>query len=374
MPSYTQSILTPDPLYLQPKSYDARSDRKPFADILSQGVVGSGDMLVTLTSGMGISIASGAAWVLGANISDQGMYREYIAAAVPLTVTAADGANPRLDQVILRVLDTAADASGSSEARIEIVPGTPTAGATLVNRNGAANLTTLLEASKSVLLLADILVPAGAGSLSGGNLADRRVTALPKNSSLTGTLAARPLATAVPAGTEYFATDDSAGTLYRSNGATWVKISPSLGNIAARMAFTHGYGAAPDLAFRFAASGTLFSDTHSGSSWVVSAATTSFAFPVTGMYLVEIGSDYPNQTGGTGAIFLYTGAGSSTGIAARGSLAAGADASGAVPYTGISSGVQFLNVTAGVQYKLGGYYNGGSTMISWVTAVLMPLA
>lgn len=174
MPSYVQQILSPDPLYLQTKSYTAQADRKPFADFLNPGVVNFGDYAVTVVSGMTLQIAAGAAWVAGQNISDQGYYRQYMSGAVQLACTAAHGTYPRLDQVILRVLDNAADGSGVEEARIEIVPGTPSAGATLDNRTGAANLTTLLETSKSLLLLSDVLVPAQASSLVAGNLRDKR--------------------------------------------------------------------------------------------------------------------------------------------------------------------------------------------------------
>ena len=41
--------------------------------------------------------------------------------------------------------------------------------------------------------------------------------------NMTGTLAARPPATANNAGTTYFATDDDGGTTYRSNGSAWVQ-------------------------------------------------------------------------------------------------------------------------------------------------------
>jgi hypothetical protein len=68
-------------------------------------------------------------------------------------------------------MDNTHDGAGFNEARIETVPGTATSGATLANRSGAANLTTLGEASKNVLLLYDILMPAAASSISGGNVA-----------------------------------------------------------------------------------------------------------------------------------------------------------------------------------------------------------
>src|SRR5438128_1699637 len=163
MAVYNQVILSPDPLYLQDKSYDARADRKPFADIFSSGIVGSGDFAVTYSGGgLTLNIAAGSAWVRGGNISSQGAYRQYIAAQVQVSCPAANASNPRIDSVILRVMDNAADASTYSQARVEIVPGTATAGATLTNLNGKANLATLGEASESYLLLAYVLVPAGA--------------------------------------------------------------------------------------------------------------------------------------------------------------------------------------------------------------------
>lgn len=43
-----------------------------------------------------------------------------------------------------------------------------------------------------------------------------------------GTLALRPAANAVPAKTLYFATDDNGGKLYRSDGASWLPVSPGV--------------------------------------------------------------------------------------------------------------------------------------------------
>lgn len=218
MPSYTQAVLT-NPEYLQDKSYSAMDDRKWFGDFLTEGIVGAGSFAVTLTGGLNISVAAGTAYILGKNVADQGMYRERETAAKALAVTASGGVNPRLDQVILRVLDTnAGDGSGASEGRIEIVPGVATAGATLVNRNGAANLTTLLESSKSVLLLADILVST-AGVLT---MTDRRTAAAIGTANMAGgqkytygTMAAGP-----PAGAAQ--NDIWVATDVDANGVCWV--------------------------------------------------------------------------------------------------------------------------------------------------------
>lgn len=45
--------------------------------------------------------------------------------------------------------------------------------------------------------------------------------------NLTGTLASQPAAAAQNAGLLYFATDDNGGTMYRSDGSTWTKVSAS---------------------------------------------------------------------------------------------------------------------------------------------------
>lgn len=176
MPTYPYYAISGNPLFLQTASYTAIDDRRFFQDALYPGIKSTGDFLVSLASGMQITIATGVAYVLGANVAEQGMYRVYKSTVGSnITVNAADGTNPRIDQVIIRVMDTDSDSSTYREARIECVPGTAAAGATLDNRTGAANLATLTESSKSVLRLADILVPAGAGSIIAGNIRDRRI-------------------------------------------------------------------------------------------------------------------------------------------------------------------------------------------------------
>jgi microcystin-dependent protein len=216
MAVYTQALLSPDPLYLQTKSYDARSDRKWFADLLGAGVVGAGDFAVTATAGnMNISVAAGTAYILGQNVVDQGMYRQYSPTATVLTVPGNVSGNPRVETVIMRMMDNAADSSGFNEGRIEVVPGTPTAGATLVNLSGIANLTTLGEASKSLLLLGYVLVPNNATVLTtAGNVRDGRTRAGMGTGSIAGgTLIGQTIewnAPTPPSGGLYMTEDGSA--------------------------------------------------------------------------------------------------------------------------------------------------------------------
>lgn len=173
MAVYDQEIVDASPQYLQTKSYAAQKWRTWFADLAKDGVFSDSDFAITLLGGLAYRISSGKAYILGQQVADQGMYRMSSLANADLAVGAGHASLPRLDQVILRVMDNTHDGSGFNEGRIETVPGTATAGATLDNRSGAANLATLGEASKNVHLLYDILMPAAASSISAGNVRRR---------------------------------------------------------------------------------------------------------------------------------------------------------------------------------------------------------
>jgi microcystin-dependent protein len=174
---YTQVILSQDPIYLQAETYSAARDRSPFLDLISEGVVGSGHFAVSWTSALTLSVAAGVAWIKGKNVAEQGMYRQYEASANSISVGAGHATLPRLDQIILRIMDQAHDSSLKSEPRIEVVPGTATSGATLDNRLGFKDLNALDENSKNYLLLADVLVPAAASSINASNVRDKRARA-----------------------------------------------------------------------------------------------------------------------------------------------------------------------------------------------------
>src|SRR6266508_388403 len=56
-----------------------------------------------------------------------------------VTFLASDATNPRIDRVVAQVRDTDVDAGFSTrDVALRVIAGTPTAGATLVNLNGAA--------------------------------------------------------------------------------------------------------------------------------------------------------------------------------------------------------------------------------------------
>ena len=118
------------------------------------------------------------AYVRGDSRGAQGLYAidnidrtapttETYLAQLNVTVSAADGSNPRLDQVVLEVLDSQ-HVGSTDTSRLRTIDGTATSGATFDNRTGAAAL------PASSLLLADILVPTSAASIVTADIRDRR--------------------------------------------------------------------------------------------------------------------------------------------------------------------------------------------------------
>lgn len=135
-----------------------------------EGIAGaSTDFAMTPTTGLSMSVAAGRAFVKGDDRTTQGSYFVYSDVAKVRTATAANATNPRVDRVVLRVYD--ADVSGAAtQWDVEILAGTPTAGATLTNLNGAAAV------PNGCLLLYNLLVPAAfAGPfVAGTHFQDRR--------------------------------------------------------------------------------------------------------------------------------------------------------------------------------------------------------
>jgi len=146
----------------------------PYRDIMGEGVVGSGDLAVTqhaAGANMSVDVAAGAAWVKGDDDANaQPTYRVRNDATVTVAVPTADATNPRVDLIVARVYDSAFEGT-SLTWDIEVVEGTPTAGATLANGNGKA------ATPNTAHVLAWVLVPAGASSIVTADIADKRVRA-----------------------------------------------------------------------------------------------------------------------------------------------------------------------------------------------------
>lgn len=164
-PVLLQGVVSP--------GYSAIDVRRAIAAELAQeGVVGSADYKVTPSAGVKqLAVAAGEAGVDGDSVTNQGRYYQRNGAAQTLDLaTAPDLTNPRIDQLVLEIKDDAHDASGLSAGRLRVITGTPTAGATLDNRTGAAAL------PSTCIRLADVLVPANYNAvfIAGTHIRDRR--------------------------------------------------------------------------------------------------------------------------------------------------------------------------------------------------------
>ncbi|MEJ8652730.1 hypothetical protein WKI65_32880 [Streptomyces sp. MS1.AVA.3] len=90
------------------------------------GVIPGGNpFALNATGPMTATLGTGRAVVQGTDI--QGAYPAAITAPETLVFVDGDPTNPRIDLVVLRVYDTAFDASGQVRPAVEIIPGTPAA-------------------------------------------------------------------------------------------------------------------------------------------------------------------------------------------------------------------------------------------------------
>jgi hypothetical protein len=145
----------------QAHTYHAREDRRMLARVAPAAGVMSGLVPSTGGSGLQVAISAGEALVRGshAGVTRQGLYPTALPASENVTLAAADGTNPRIDRIYLRVRDTepapATAGDAQSDGLLHVVTGTPTAAVTL-NAPGASPG----AAPASGLLIADVLVPA----------------------------------------------------------------------------------------------------------------------------------------------------------------------------------------------------------------------
>lgn len=119
--------LTQPPLFLQQGEYSARLTRNIVSFIGTEGIIGTTDFAVNervAAPAMQVEVSPGRAVVDGDDIANQRAYFAVSEETVELPVPAADPTNPRIDLVVLRVLDSDAGVVGD-EAQIELVEGTP---------------------------------------------------------------------------------------------------------------------------------------------------------------------------------------------------------------------------------------------------------
>lgn len=161
------------PQYIGTKGYTAQQDRQLLGDLFVPGVIRSGDLLVSSTgAALSVSVAAGAAIVAGTQIANQGSYRCFNDAALTVALDPA-ATNPRHDQIIARVQDSTVSGAVDS-ATVEVSKGSESSTASLANTSGVASLPV------NSIVLADVLVPVGAGQvIPAANILDRRGVANP---------------------------------------------------------------------------------------------------------------------------------------------------------------------------------------------------
>lgn len=121
---------------------------------------------------MSVDVAAGSAVVQGDSSAIQGKYFAREVATVNVTVSAADGSNPRIDRVVIEIKDNDYDSSGLRVARIRTIEGTPTSGA-----NAATNTNGIAALPSSCLEIARFTVGAGATTITNANIVDFRLSA-----------------------------------------------------------------------------------------------------------------------------------------------------------------------------------------------------
>jgi hypothetical protein len=168
------TVLVPE--LLDTKTYAFQQLRYLFAGLVQEGLGQAGDLAVSQRAAganMSVDVAAGVGWVQGDDTARQGIYHAVNDGTVNVTVPTANATNPRVDRLVLRVYDSTVIGGVRDDAALEIVQGTPTSGATLSNLTGAAAV------PNTALLLANILVAAGASSI--GNSAIGMVAAAAKS-------------------------------------------------------------------------------------------------------------------------------------------------------------------------------------------------
>lgn len=141
--------------------YDATDFAAYFGNLVSNGVfyASATNLQATPGNGLAVSVAAGSAWING--------YRYENTDALNLPLTTANGSNPRIDRIVVRLSQV------SRSIQLAAVDGTPAA------TPSAPALTRTSDVYE--LGIADVLIPAAATSIATNNITDTRL-----NTSLCG--------------------------------------------------------------------------------------------------------------------------------------------------------------------------------------------
>ena len=159
------ALRTP-PSWLQNGSHPAENDRLTMqAIIATSGIINTSSLAVTQagTPAMAVQVASGWGAVVGDYTTNMGVYQFYNDAATQLTVTTSNPSNPRIDRVVVTILDAYYTGS-SNTVTFQVIAGTP------------AGSPVAPSVPQNSISLATIAVAAGATSITNANITDTRVS------------------------------------------------------------------------------------------------------------------------------------------------------------------------------------------------------
>lgn len=143
--------------------YDAADFAAYFGNLVSNGIfyATATNLQVSPETGLSVNVAAGSAWING--------YRYENTDALNMTLTTANGSNPRIDRIVVRLNMI------SRSIRLAVVTGTP----------AAAPVAPALTRTSDIyeLGIADVLIPTAATSVPSNNITDTRL-----NAGLCGTV------------------------------------------------------------------------------------------------------------------------------------------------------------------------------------------
>lgn len=135
--------------------YDATDFAAYFGNLVSNGVfyASATNLQATPGNGLAVSVAAGSAWING--------YRYENTDDLNLPLTTANGSNPRIDRIVVRLSQV------SRSIQLAVVAGTPAA------TPAAPALTRTSDVYE--LGISDVLIPAAATSIATNNITDTRL-------------------------------------------------------------------------------------------------------------------------------------------------------------------------------------------------------
>lgn len=165
------------PAAIQANTYSAEIIRRMVASDLKRGstigsvqggLIGAGDLALSLNGTTKLNVATGECWVPGTNAASttQSGYYFRCSAAETLTPTANAGGTPRIDAIVARVKDKAYTGETEDKGELAVVAGTAKAATTLATLEGAPGQTGGPAMPNNCFVLGYVLMPSASGAIT----------------------------------------------------------------------------------------------------------------------------------------------------------------------------------------------------------------